>query len=418
VTVSESEALPAVAAGEPAPRLGTVVMKFGGSSVGDPERIRRVAARLVAAKAGGARVVGVVSAMGRTTDELIGLAHQISPDPDPRELDMLLSAGERIACALVAMAVGDLGLEAVSLTGSQAGIVTDTVHTKARIVEVRAKRIHDALDENKIVLVAGFQGMSTDSDITTLGRGGSDSTAVALAAALGADACELYTDLGGVFTADPAVVPAARKLRAVGYEEMLELAAAGAKVLQLRSVELARNHHVTLHVRSTVSDEPGTWITEEDERMLQQAVISGVAHTVEEAVYRVHGAAPADLFAALADREVNVDTIIQTSADVIVFSAPLDDRAVTAATLDRLGASWSEHDDLAKISIVGAGMKSHPGIAALTFTTLRELRVEPHFISTSPIKIAFYVPRADVERTVQALHEAFGLASSAEERQA
>jgi aspartate kinase len=416
VATYEYEAVPAVL-GERTPAAGaTVVMKFGGSSVGDPEKIRHVARRLVAAKREGVRVVGVVSAMGRTTDELIGLAHQVSPRPDRRELDMLLSVGERISCALVAMAINDLGREAISLTGSQAGIITDAVHGKAKIVEVRARRIHEALDSDRIVLVAGFQGMSAHArDITTLGRGGSDTTAAALASALGAMACEIYSDVPGVFSADPRVVPDARKLRAVSYEEMLELAAAGARVLQLRSVEFARNHGVALHVRSTFSDEPGTWITEESDERMEKAIISGVTHTLEEAVYRVKGTTPAVLFTGLADRSVNVDTIIQTQTDVIVFSAPLEDRGLTAACLDDLGTIWSEHDDLGKISLVGAGMKSHPGVAARTFQTLRELGVEPHFISTSPIKIAFYVPHGDVERAVRALHEAFELGSQGAE---
>jgi aspartate kinase len=395
------------------PALGVVVMKFGGTSVGDPERIGRVARRLVAAGESGARVVGVISAMGSTTDELIGLARQVSPHPDPRELDMLLSVGERISCALVAMAIADLGHEAISLTGSQAGIITDTVHGKAKIVEIRARRVHQALDAGRIVLVAGFQGMSLDArDITTLGRGGTDTTAVALAAALGADCCEIYTDVDGVFSADPRVVPGARKLATVTYEEMLELASAGARILQLRSVEFARNHGVRVHVRSTFSDGAGTWVMDE-EAGLERAAISGVTHTLEEAVYRVHGVAPADLFSGLAERSVNVDTIIQTSSDTIVFSAPLEDRAVTGVTLDRLGATWSEHDELGKVSVVGAGMKSHPGIAALTFRTLRGIRVEPQFISTSPIKISFYVPHDDVERTVEALHDVFALATPA-----
>jgi aspartate kinase len=388
-------------------------MKFGGTSVADPECIERVARRLVAASEGGARVVGVISAMGSTTDELLRLARQVSPDPEPRELDMLLSTGERIACALVAMAIRDLGREAISLTGSQAGIITDTAHGKARIVEIRARRVNDALDAGVIVLVAGFQGMSLEArDITTLGRGGTDTTAVALAAALGAECCEIYTDVDGVFTADPRLVPAARKLPAVTYGEMLELASSGARVLQLRSVEFARNHGVRVHVRSSFADGAGTWVMD-DEAALERAVISGVTHTLEEAVYRVHGVTPADLFSALADRGVNVDTIIQTSADTIVFSAPLGDRAATAVTLDRLGATWSEHDDLGKVSVVGAGMTSHPGIAALTFRTLRAIRVEPQFISTSPIKISFYVPHEEVERTVRELHDAFGLAAPA-----
>jgi len=409
------EPVPAVEPAEPAAAAGTLVMKFGGTSVADPEKIRRVAARLVEAKRAGNRVVAVISAMGQHTDELVSLAHEVSPQPKPREMDMLISVGERISCALVAMAIADLGLDAISLTGSQAGIVTDTVHGKAKIVEVRAHRIHEALDSDRIVLVAGFQGVSTDFDITTLGRGGSDTTAVALAAALGADACEIYTDVDGVFTADPRLVPGARKLHAVSYEEMLEMAASGAKVLALRSVEFARNHGVKLHVRSTFTGEEGTWITEEDERMLEKAMISGVTHTLEEAVYRVSGTDRADLFDALAGVAVSVDTIIQTGDD-IVFSAPIEDRAATEAALGRLDANWEERDDLGKVSVVGAGMKSHPGIAARTFQTLRELGVEPDLVATSPIKIAFYVPQGDVERTVVALHEAFELSSIDAER--
>ncbi|HEY7003353.1 MAG TPA: aspartate kinase [Gaiellaceae bacterium] len=409
------EPVPAVEPAEPPAAAGTLVMKFGGTSVADPEKIRRVASRLVEAKRSGSRVVAVVSAMGQHTDELVSLAHDVSPEPKPRELDMLISVGERISCALVAMAIADLGLDAISLTGSQAGIVTDTVHGKAKIVEVRAHRIHQALDSDRIVLVAGFQGVSTDYDITTLGRGGSDTTAVALAAALGADACEIYTDVDGVFTADPRLVPEARKLHAVSYEEMLEMAASGAKVLALRSVEFARNHGVKLHVRSTFTGEKGTWITEEDERMLEKAMISGVTHTLEEAVYRVAGADRADLFDALADASVSVDTIIETGGD-IVFSAPIEDRAATEAALARLDANWEERDDLGKVSVIGAGMKSHPGIAARTFATLRDLGVEPDLVATSPIKIAFYVPRDDVERTVVALHDAFELSSAGAER--
>ena len=416
MTETAYEAVPSVAPAQPEASVGTIVMKFGGTSVADPEKIRRVADRLAAAKSGGGRVVGVVSAMGHHTDELVSLAHQVSPRPKPRELDMLISVGERISCALVAMAISDLGHEAISLTGSQAGIVTDTVHGKAKIVDVRARRIHEALDEDRIVLVAGFQGVSTAYDITTLGRGGSDTTAVALAAALGADACEIYTDVEGVFTADPRVVPSARKLHAVTYEEMLEMSASGAKVLQLRSVEFARNHDVKLHVRSTFTYEDGTWIREEDERMLEKAMISGVVHTLEEAVYRVEGARPAELFEALAEAAVNVDTIIQTGEE-IVFSAPLDDRRDTEAALERLGARWTGSDDLGKVSIVGAGMKSHPGVAARTFGTLRDLGVEPRYVATSPIKIAFYVAHREVEPTVRALHEVFELSSEEAERQ-
>jgi len=412
---TEYEAVPAVA-GEATARAGTVVMKFGGTSVGDPQKLKDVAARIVAAHAEGTRVVAVLSAMGDTTDELVRLAYEISPRPEPRELDMLISVGERISCALAAMAIHDLGDEAISLTGSQAGIVTDTVHGKAKIVDVRARRIHEALDQDKVVLVAGFQGVSTSLDITTLGRGGSDTTAVALAAALAASHCEINTDVAGVYSADPRIVPDARKLHAVSYDEMLELAASGAKVLQLRSVEVARNYGVKLHVRSTFSDDDGTWVTEEDERMLEKAIISGVAHTFDEAVYRVQSVDRADLFAALADAGVNVDTIIQTG-DEIVFSAPLADRGDAEAALQRASADCDCIEGLAKISLIGAGMKSHPGVAARTFATLREIGTEARFIVTSPIKISFFVARADAERTVLALHEAFDLASAGSERE-
>ncbi len=401
---------------EPLPAgIHTVVMKFGGTSVADPEKIQRVARRMAAAKERGARVVGVCSAMGHHTDELLALAEEVSPRPKPRELDMLISVGERITGALVAMAISDLGHDAISLTGSQAGIVTDTVHGKAKIVDIRGRRIHEALEAGAIVLVAGFQGVSTDYEVTTLGRGGSDVTAVALAAAVGADSCEIYTDVDGVFTADPRVVPTARKLHAVSYEEMLEMAASGAKVLQLRSVEFARNHDVALHVRSTFTDEQGTWIREEDERMLEKAMISGVTHTVEEAVYEVQDVAPADLFEALSTASVNVDTVIQIGAD-IVFSAPIEDRNDVEDTLTQLGANWTEQTELGKVSVVGAGMRSHPGVAASAFATLRALDVEPHYVSTSPIKIAFFVPRDDVERCVQALHETFELSDPGAER--
>jgi len=392
-------------------------MKFGGTSVGDPERLKLVAERLVATCEAGNRVVGVLSAMGHTTDELVELAYKISPNPNTREMDMLLSVGERISCALAAMAIHDLGHEAISLTGSQAGIVTDTVHTKAKIVSIRAKRIHEALDKNKIVLVAGFQGVSSDSlDVTTLGRGGSDTTAVALAGAIGAEACEIYTDVDGVFTADPRVVKTARKLHAVSYDEMLEMAASGAKVLQLRSVEFARNHNVMVHVRSSFSDAGGTWIREEDERMLEQAMISGVTHTVEENLYRVEGTTPAKLFSALAEAQVNVDTILVNGDGAIVYSAPLEDHQASEATLDALGVKWSSRDDLGKVSVIGAGMKSHPGVAAKTFEVLGELGIEPEVVSTSPIKIACHIAMADVERAVQALHSAFELDTEVAER--
>ena len=406
--VSEFETVPAVGSDAAPTPAGLVVMKFGGSSVADTDRIAAVARRLAAAREQGVRVVGVLSAMGDSTDELLTLAREVSPRPPERELDMLVSVGERVSCALAAMALIDLGHDAVSLTGSQAGIMTDTAHGKAKIVEVRARRIHDALDRGAIVLVAGFQGVSTDDEVTTLGRGGSDTTAVALASALGADACEIYTDVAGVFSADPRVVPDARKLDVVSYDEMLELSASGARVLQLRSVEFARNHGVVLHVRSSFSSDDGTWVTTE-ERMLEKAMISGIAHTVDETVYRVEGVPAATLFSALATAQVNVDTILQAGSGEIVFSAPNEDEHATSRTLDELGARWSADAALGKVSVVGAGMKSHPGVAATAFSTLEANGIEPLIVSTSPIKITCHVRRGDVERAVAALHDAFGL---------
>jgi aspartate kinase len=409
MTATGLEAVPAVATDARRTAAGVVVMKFGGTSVADPERILAVARRLAAAHDTGRRVVGVLSAMGHSTDELLALAREISPRPHERELDMLVTVGERVSCALAAMALIDLGHDAVSLTGSQAGIVTDTAHGRAEIVDVRARRIHEALDRGAIVLVAGFQGVSTDAEVTTLGRGGSDTTAVALAAALGAEVCEIFTDVEGVFTADPRLVRSARKLPAVSYEEMLELSASGARVLQLRSVEFARSHGVCLHVRSSFSDTEGTWVTAEgSERMLERAMVSGVAHAVDETVYRVHGAPAATLFSALAVARVNVDTILQTG-DEIVFSTASDDHKTTSRTLDELGTRWTADPELGKVSVVGAGMKSHPGVAATTFATLEANGIEPLIVTTSPIKITCHVRRKDVERAVIALHEAFGL---------
>ena len=408
MAIAEYEPVPAVDHAAPSP--GLVVMKFGGSSVADTDKLRAVARRCAAARAAGNRVVAVLSAMGDTTDELVRLAQAMSPRPDPRELDMLVSVGERISCSLAAMALIDLGHRATSLTGSQAGIVTDSTHTKAKIVEVRARRIHEALDRDEIVLVAGFQGVSADSsDVTTLGRGGSDTTAVALAAALGADYCEIYTDVRGVFTADPRLVPNARKLDLLTFEEMLEMASSGARVMATRSIEVARSHNVRLHVRSTFEEGEGTWIREEDEAMLEKALISGVVHQREETVYRVGGVAPARLFAALAERAVNVDTIVQTGGE-IVFSAPPEDRPDAERALESLRVEWTARDDLGKVSLVGAGMKSHPGVAAKTFATLEAAGIEAPIVSTSPIKIACHVPSTDVDRAVQALHEAFELA--------
>ena len=409
MATTQYEAVPAVTADAAARGRDLVVMKFGGTSVGDTQKIKDVARRLAAAREAGYRVVGVLSAMGHTTDELIRLAYEVSPRPNPREYDMLVSVGERISNALCAMAIHDLGHEAVSLTGSQAGIVTDTVHGKAKIAEVRAQRINEALDDEKIVLVAGFQGVSSANEVTTLGRGGSDMTAAALAAALGATVCEIYTDVEGVFTADPRIVPTARKLTAVTYEEMLELAASGAKVLQLRSVEFARNHDVRLHVRSTFSQAEGTWIVDEEDPVLEKAIISGVAHTDCEPLFRVREIDASKLFARLADASINVDTILQVSSDEIVFSAPVDDRRACEDLLSSLGVEWSMRDDLGKVSLVGAGMKSHPGIAAKTFATLDGIGVESKVISTSPIKIACHVATEDVPRAVAALHAAFEL---------
>jgi aspartate kinase len=406
MATTDFETVPAVE--RAAPRGGTVVMKFGGTSVADPDKIKEVARRLVREHERGSRVVGVLSAMGHTTDELLDLARQVSERPHPRELDLIISVGERISNALCAMAIHDLGHEAISLTGSQAGIVTDTTHGKAKIVDVRAQRINDALDHDRIALVAGFQGVSSEHEVTTLGRGGSDTTAVALAAALGADHCEIYTDVSGVFSADPRVVREARKLQLLTFEEMLEMASSGARVMATRSIEVARSHNVQLHVRSTFGDDEGTWIREE-ETILEKALISAVTHQREETVYRVAGSTAASLFAALADVSVNVDTILQTGPE-IVFSAPVEDRADAERALDGLGVEWSARDDLGKVSLVGAGMKSHPGVAAKTFATLEAAGIDAPIVSTSPIKIACHVPSDDVDRAVRALHEAFELA--------
>jgi aspartate kinase len=396
----------------------TVVMKFGGSSVADPEKIKNVAQRLVDARERGVRVVATVSAMGDSTDGLLALAHEVSPDPYPRELDMLLSTGERIACALVAMAVHDLGYEAVSYTGSQAGIITDPVHTKAKIREITPVRVVEALDQGRIVLVAGYQGFSRDTmDVTTLGRGGTDATAVALAAALGAS-CEIYSDVPGVFTADPRIVPEARKLDRVSYEEMLEMAASGAKVLMLRAVELARGQGVRIHARSTFSNEPGTWI--EDGAKLEQPVVSAVTHSEEEVVFDLGGlpdrpGTAAAIFDAVAAEHVNVDTILQNVVHglaALSFSVPLDDVPATRRALDRATETigrfeTNEIGDLGKVSLVGAGMRSHPGVAALMFRTLADEGINLRLISTSPIKVSCLIPGSDVGRAVRALHVTF-----------
>ncbi len=423
----EFEAIPEVGARRRTP--GLVVMKFGGSSVADTDKLKLVAERLVTAHKAGTKVVAVLSAMGKTTDELIRLAHEVSATPHPREYDMLVSTGERISNALCAMAIHDLGHEAVSLTGSQAGIVTDGSHTKAKIVEVRAQRIHDALDANKIVLVAGFQGVSTSThDVTTLGRGGSDTTAVALAAALGADACEIFTDVPGVFTADPRIVPEALKLDAVTYEEMLEMSASGAKVMALRSIEVARSYGVKLRVRSTFGGGEGTWIGEEGDLVLEKAIISGVTHDTSEAKVSIIGVPDrpgiaAKVFRALADAGVNIDMIVQNvsrdGAATISFTLPKTDVPVAEPILERLAkeldAAGVERDpDIGKISLIGAGMKSHPGVAADMFDALAEAGINIEIISTSSIRVSCVVRAADVERAVQAVHARFQ--SFAEER--
>jgi aspartate kinase len=403
--------------------VSVIVQKYGGSSVADAARIKGVAARVVQAASVGRRVCVVVSAMGDSTDELLDLAAQISPLPQARELDMLLSAGERISMALLSMAIMDMGREAISFTGSQAGIVTDTSHGRARIVDVRARRVLEALEQGKVAIVAGFQGVSTDFDVTTLGRGGSDTTAVALAAALGADACEIYTDVEGVFSADPRIVSDARKLHMVSYEEMLEMSAAGSRVLMLRAVEYARNHGVLIHVRSSFSQNEGTWIREEDERM-EQAIISGIAHDASEAKVSVLGVpdrpgVAARLLRPLADEGVNIDMIVQNaSADGrtdIFFTLPKEDLSRAESLLrlltDEVQAKGYETEaNIAKVSLIGAGMKSHPGVAADMFEALAEESINIEIISTSSIRISCIIRAADVDRAVKAIHARFKLA--------
>jgi len=402
---------------------GTVVMKFGGTSVADAERLKRAAARIVEKRESGSRVVAVLSARGKETDRLIADAFEVSPNPDPREMDMLLSTGERVSCALCAMAINDLGHRAISLTGSQAGIVTDTSHTKARILDVRADRIRDALDEDNIVLVAGFQGVSTAKDVTTLGRGGSDTTAVALAAAVGADVCEIYTDVAGVYSADPRIVPDARKLPVVNFEEMLEMSASGAGVLQLRSVEYARNHGVRIHCRSSFEDAPGTVIVGEEETM-EHPLITAVTHSTGEARVTLQGVPDTPGVAgrvttALADANVNVDMIIQYEPETegdradMSFTVPREDLQAAKDALAPLAGQWgvtvAADEAMGKVSIVGAGMKTHPGVAAKVFTTLGELDIIIEMISTSPIRISCVVRGERVPDAVRALHSAFEL---------
>ncbi|MDI2127870.1 aspartate kinase [Yinghuangia seranimata] len=413
--------------------MGLVVQKYGGSSVADAEGIKRVAKRIVDTKKLGHEVVVVVSAMGDTTDELIDLAQQVSPMPAGRELDMLLTSGERISMALLAMAIKNLGVEARSFTGSQAGVITDSVHNKARIIDVTPGRIRSALDEDAVAIVAGFQGVSQDTkDITTLGRGGSDTTAVALAAALEAEVCEIYTDVDGVFTADPRVVKKARKIDAISYQEMLELAASGSKVLHLRCVEYARRYNMPVHVRSSFSGLQGTWVRSESEGDdVEQAIISGVAHDTSEAKVTVVGVPDkpgeaAKIFRTVADAEINIDMVVQnvsaakTGLTDISFTLPMTDghRAIESLTKvqDDIGFESLRYDDqIGKISLVGAGMRSHPGVTAEFFEALSNAGVNIELISTSEIRISVVCRADQVPTAIQAVHTAFGLDAETEE---
>ena len=401
-----------------------LVQKFGGTSVADPDRIRAVADHVARTRRAGDDVVVVVSAMGKSTDDLLRLARDVAEHPDGRELDMLLTAGERISMALVCMAVEDLGVPAMSFTGSQAGIVTDTEHNRAKIIEVKGDRIREALAGGKVAIVAGFQGVSTDREITTLGRGASDLTAVALAAALGAEVCEIYTDVEGVYSADPRVVPRARKLSRVSFDEMLEMAATGGRVLALRSVEFARNHHVRVHVRSSFTWAPGTWVTEEDPSLsMEQAILSGVTHDASEAKVTIEqvpdrpGVA-ATWFRALADAGVNVDMIVQNVSTAgrtdISFTVPRSDLARAESCMDKIvieteATGYRTDAHIGRVSLIGAGMKTNPGIAAQMFEVLAAEGINIEMISTSTIRISCVVAEDNVEPAVRALHTAFGL---------
>ena len=400
------------------------MQKFGGTSVADPDRMRRVARHVADTRAGGDGVVVVVSAMGKATDNLLGLARQVSANPSGRELDMLLTTGERISSALLCMALLDLGCDAVSFTGSQVGIITDTSHTKAKILEIKGDRVREAIAQGKVAVVAGFQGVSTAKEVTTLGRGGSDTTAVALAAALRADSCEIYTDVTGVFSADPRMVPRARKLPWLSFDEMLEMAGAGSKVLALRSVEFARNHGVPIHVRSSFAWEPGTWVSgDEGRRAMEEPIISGVVHDVGESKMTLLGVpdrpgVSALLFESLAHANVNVDMIVQnTSVDGttdISFTLPAGDVAVAQPILERVGAEVGAKGvdtdaQIAKLSLVGAGMKTSPGVAARMFRVLADHGVNIEMISTSTIRISVVVERSMLDTAIVALHAAFGL---------
>jgi aspartate kinase len=411
--------------------MALVVQKYGGSSVADAEGIKRVAKRIVATKQAGNEVVVVVSAMGDTTDELTDLANKVSPAPPGRELDMLLTSGERISMALLAMAIATLGMEARSFTGSQAGVITDGVHGGARIIDVTPGRISSALTEGAIPIVAGFQGVSQNTkDITTLGRGGSDTTAVALAAALSADVCEIYTDVDGVFTEDPRLVRGARRIPRITYEEMLEMAACGAKVLIPRCVEYARRYNLPIHVRSSFSDKIGTWVSghagdESEEAGMEQAIISGVAHDRSEGKITVVGVpdkvgAAAGIFGIVAEAGVNIDMIVQNVSAIatgrtdISFTLPGADGQKTLETLraaqEKVGFQALLYDDrIGKISLIGAGMRSHPGVSAKFFAALAEAGVNIQMITTSEIRISVVVSQNDVDNAVNATHRAFDL---------
>ncbi|MEY2423504.1 MAG: aspartate kinase [Acidimicrobiaceae bacterium] len=402
--------------------MALVVQKFGGTSVADPERIRQVADHVARTRRHGNEVVVVVSAMGKETDELIRLASEVATVRPGREMDMLITAGERKATALLCMALHDIGVPADSFTGSQAGFLTDTTHTNARILEVRPDRVRQSVDAGRVPVVGGAQGVSSERDVTFLGRNGSDVTAVALAHALGADACELYTDVSGVFTADPRVVPAARRMAKISFDEMLEMCAAGCPKPAMRGAEFARTWRVPLHVRSSFTWEPGTWVVEEDSSM-EQAVVSAVVHDTSEAKVTLAGVPDkpgiaARVFRALADADVNVDMIVQNVSDHgvtdISFTVPRTDldsaTAITGGLSDEIGATGVTTDRaIAKVSLVGAGMKSNPGVAATMFETLAAAMVNIEMISTSAIRISCIVREADIERAVQELHTAFGL---------
>jgi aspartate kinase len=402
--------------------VALIVQKFGGTSVGDPDRMKAVAEHIAFTRSHGNDVVVAVSAMGKATDNLISLANSVSRTQPGRELDMLLTTGERVSAALLTMALADLGVEAVSFTGSQVGIITDTFHGKAKIVEVKGDRVRAALAAGQVCVVAGFQGVSTDREITTLGRGGTDTTAVALAATLAADACEIYTDVTGVFSADPRIVPLARKLTRVHFDEMLEMAGAGSKVLALRSVEFARNHNVPIHVRSSFTWEQGTWVNFEEPGM-EDPIISGVVTDANDAKVTVLGVpdqpgVSAALFEPLAARNVVVDMIVQNTSTEghtdISFTVPKADMTTSEHIVGQvaieIGAKGVTHDaNIAKVSIVGAGMKTSPGIAAKMFRTLADEGVNIEMISTSTIRVSVAVALSDLERAARCLHPAFGL---------